>query len=273
MLAKRIIPCLDVKEGRNVRGVKFSADRDAGDPVELATRYDREGADELVFYDITASSDGRAIVMDLVRAVSEQVFIPLTVGGGMRSYTDMREMLKGGADKVSINSGAVADPDIIRQGAESFGSQCIVGAIDAQRRQAAEADEAPSWEIYVHGGRRATGIDALEWVEELVDRGAGELVLNSIDADGTREGYDLALNRAVAERVTVPIVASGGCGTVEHIYDVLTEGQASAALAASVFHFQDYTIPEVKAYLRERGVIVRDYDLASGAEPTGAGAR
>ena len=259
MLAKRIIPCLDVKEGRNVRGVKFSADRDAGDPVELAMRYDREGADELVFYDITASSDGRAIVMDLVRAVSEQVFIPLTVGGGMRTYADMREMLKGGADKVSINSGAVADPDIIRQGAESFGSQCIVGAIDAQRRTA-EPGASPSWEIYINGGRKATGIDALEWVEELVDRGAGELVLNSIDADGTREGYDLALNRAVAERVQVPIVASGGCGTVEHIYDVLTEGQASAALAASIFHFQDYSIPEVKAYLRGRGVVVRDYD-------------
>jgi len=239
--------------------VKFSADRDAGDPVELAMRYDREGADELVFYDITASSEGRAIVMDLVRAVSEQVFIPLTVGGGMRTYADMREMLKGGADKVSINSGAVADPDIIRQGAESFGSQCIVGAIDAQRRSA-EPEALPSWEIYINGGRKATGIDALEWVEELVDRGAGELVLNSIDADGTREGYDLALNRAVAERVQVPIVASGGCGTVEHIYEVLTEGQASAALAASIFHFQDYSIPQVKAYLRERGVVVRDYD-------------
>lgn len=269
MLAKRIIPCLDVKEGRNVRGVRFSADRDAGDPVELAMRYDREGADELVFYDITASSDGRAIVMDLVRAVSEQVFIPLTVGGGMRSYSDMREMLKGGADKVSINSGAVADPDIIRQGSESFGSQCIVGAIDAQRREA-ESGTPPSWEIYVNGGRKNTGIDALEWVEELVDRGAGELVLNSIDADGTREGYDLALNQAVAERVGVPIVASGGCGTIEHIYEVLTEGQASAALAASIFHFEDYAIPEVKAYLRERGVVVRDYEASAGVNVVGA---
>ena len=261
MLAKRIIPCLDVKGGRNVRGVKFSADRDAGDPVELATRYDREGADELVFYDITASADGRDIVMGLVREVSERVFIPLTVGGGMRSFADMREILKGGADKVSINSGAVADPDIIRQGAESFGSQCIVGAIDALRRDA-EPDAEPSWEIYVNGGRKATGIDALEWVEELVDRGAGELVLNSIDADGTREGYDLALNRTVAARVDVPIVASGGCGTVDHIYDVLTVGQASAALAASVFHYQDYSIPEVKEYLRQRGVVVRPYEHA-----------
>ena len=269
MLAKRIIPCLDVKEGRNVRGVKFSADRDAGDPVELATRYDHEGADELVFYDITASSDGRAIVMDLVRKVSEQVFIPLTVGGGLRSFADMREVLKGGADKVSINSGSVAAPDIIRQGAESFGSQCIVGAIDARRR-AGDAEAPPAWEIYVNGGRKATGIDALEWVDELVYRGAGELVLNSIDADGTREGYDLALNRAVAARVDVPIVASGGCGTVEHIYDVLTEGQASAALAASVFHYQDYSIPEVKAYLRERGVVVREYEHAEHRGDGGA---
>ena len=263
MLAKRSIPCLDVKEGRNVRGVRFSADRDAGDPVELAKRYDREGADELVFYDITASSDGRAIVKDLVRADSEQEFIPLTVGGGMRSYADMREMLKEGADKVSINSGAVADPDIIRQVAESFGSQCIAGAIDAQRRDA-EPGATPAWDIYVNGGRKNTGIDAMEWVEELVYRGAGELVLNSIDADGTREGYDLALNQAVAERVEVPIVASGGCGSVESIYDVLTKGQASAALAASIFHFEDYAIPEVKTYLRERGVVVRKYDASAG---------
>ena len=257
MLAKRIIPCLDVKNGRNVRGVRFSADRDAGDPVELATRYDREGADELVFYDITASAEGRAIVTDLVRQVSERVFIPLTVGGGIRAFDDVREILKGGADKVSVNSAAVRDPALITRAAESFGSQCIVGAIDALRRPHNPGD-APSWEIYVDGGRAATGRDALEWVEELVDRGAGELVLNSIDADGTREGYDLALNQAVARRVNVPIVASGGAGTLEHLYQVLTEGQASAALAASIFHYQDHSIPAAKQYLRERGVVVRD---------------
>ena len=257
MLAKRIIPCLDVKNGRNVRGVKFSADRDAGDPVELATRYDQEQADELVFYDITASADARAIVMDLVRKVSEQVFIPLTVGGGIRTFADIREILKGGADKVSINSAAVNNPDLIRQGAESFGSQCIVGAIDALRRPVSNGEE-PAWEIYINGGRKATGIDAVEWVEELVDRGAGELVLNSIDADGTRDGYDIELNRTVAEKVDVPIVASGGCGSDEHIYQVLTEGKASAALAASIFHYGDYSIPQVKDYLKKRGVVVRE---------------
>lgn len=259
MLAKRIIPCLDVKDGRNVRGVRFSADRDAGDPVELASRYDREGADELVFYDITASADGRAIVTDLVRQVSEQVFIPLTVGGGIRTFEDVRTILKGSADKVSINSAAVRDPEIVNRSAESFGSQCIVGAIDALRRPPADGRD-PSWEIYVDGGRTATGIDALEWVTELVERGAGELVLNSIDADGTRDGYDLALNQAVAGRVGVPIVASGGAGKLEHIHEVLTEGQASAALAASIFHFEVYTIPRVKEYLAERGVTVRHYE-------------
>ena len=256
MLAKRIIPCLDVKDGRNVRGVRFSADRDAGDPVELAARYDAEGADELVFYDITASAEGRAIVMDLVRQVSEEVFIPLTVGGGIRTFEDVRYILKNGADKVSINSAHVHTPEIINQSAESFGAQCIVGAIDALRCSGAE-DEPPAWEIYINGGRQATGIDALEWVEELVGRGAGELVLNSIDADGTREGYDLELNQEVARRVEVPIVASGGAGNLEHIYEVLTEGKASAALAASIFHFGHYSIPEVKNFLEERGVVVR----------------
>lgn len=257
MLAKRIIPCLDVKQGRNVRGVRFSADRDAGDPVELATRYDREGADELVFYDITASAEGRAIVMDLVRQVSERVFIPLTVGGGIRTFDDIRLLLKSGADKVSINSAAVRDPELITRGAESFGSQCIVGAIDALRHPGPPG-EGLHWEIYIDGGRLPTGRDALEWVEELVDRGAGELVLNSIDADGTRQGYDLELTRAVAARVNVPIVASGGAGKLEHFYQVLTEGQASAALAASLFHYGDYTIPQVKQYLKKRGVIVRE---------------
>ena len=256
MLAKRIIPCLDVKNGRNVRGVRFSADRDAGDPVELAARYDAEGADELVFYDITASADGRAIVMDLVRQVSERVFIPLMVGGGIRTFADVRHILKTGADKVSINSAHVYSPEIINQSAESFGSQCIVAAIDALRRPTAP-DEPPSWELYINGGRKATGIDALEWVEALVDRGAGELVLNSIDADGTRAGYDLELNQAVARIVDVPIVASGGAGNLDHIHEVLTTGEASAALAASIFHFQHYSIPEVKSFLRERGVMVR----------------
>ena len=256
MLAKRLIPCLDVKNGRNVRGVRFSADRDAGDPVELAVMYDQQRADELVFYDITASAEARDIVLDLVRQVSEQVFIPLTVGGGIRSFADVRQILKCGADKVSINSGAVAHPDIIRQAAESFGSQCIVGAVDVLRRAVPEG-AGPAWEIYVNGGRRATGIDAIEWVEELVDRGAGELVLNSIDADGTRDGYDIELNRSVADRVDVPIVASGGCGSDEHIYEVLTEGRASAALAASIFHYGDYTIPQVKDYLKKKGVVVR----------------
>lgn len=258
MLAKRIIPCLDVKNGRNVRGVKFSADIDAGDPVELASRYDAEGADELVFYDITASSDGRDIVMDLVQQVSERIFIPLCVGGGIRTYDDIRAILKGGADKVSLNSAPVATPELVTQAAESFGSQCIVCAIDALRRPE-DGSGKPSWEIYINGGRKATGIDALDWVDELVDRGAGELVLNSIDADGTREGYDLELNRAVAERVDVPLVASGGAGTTQHIYDVLTEGKASAALAASIFHFEVYSIPEVKTYLSDRGVTVRHY--------------
>ncbi len=256
MLAKRIIPCLDVKNGRNVRGVKFSADRDAGDPIELARRYDEEGADELVFYDITASAEKRQIVADLVRRVSEEVFIPFTVGGGVRTIEDVRAIIEGGAEKASINSAAVENPEIIDQSAESFGSQATVGSIDAIRR----GGKAPTevwWEVVVNGGRTPTGRDALEWVEELVDRGAGELVLNSIDADGTKDGYDIELTRTVAERVDVPIVASGGCGGPEHMHEVLAEGKASAALAASIFHYQQYSIPEVKQYLAERDVLVR----------------
>ena len=256
MLAKRIIPCLDVKNGRNVRGVRFSADRDAGDPVDLAQRYDIEGADELVFYDITASADGRAIVMDLVRQVSEQVFIPLTVGGGIRSFSDVRTILKSGADKVSINSAHVHTPDIINETSESFGSQCIVAAVDVLRKPVGP-EEPPEWEIYINGGRKPTGIYALEWIEELVFRGAGELVLNSIDADGTLEGYDIDLNLEVSQKVNVPIVASGGAGSMEHIHEVLTLGRASAALAASIFHYGQHSIPEVKQFLNERGVIVR----------------
>ena len=255
MLAKRIIPCLDVKNGRNVRGVKFSADRDAGDPVELARRYDEEGADELVFFDITASAEKREIVADLVRQVSEQVFIPFTVGGGVRTFDDIRTIIEGGAEKASINSAAVRTPELITRGAERFGTQAIVGSIDAIRR--GSKSERPEWEVMIDGGRTRTGRDALKWALELVDRGAGELVLNSIDADGTREGYDIELNRAVADLVDVPIVASGGSGGPEHMYQVLHQGKASAALAASIFHYRHYSIPQVKAYLARRGVCVR----------------
>ena len=256
MLAKRIIPCLDVKNGRNVRGVKFSADKDAGDPIELARRYDQEGADELVFYDITASAEKREIVADLVRRVSEEVFIPFTVGGGVRTFEDIRTIIEGGAEKASINSAAVHNPEIITEGAESFGSQAIVGSMDAIRRELEDSDEG-WWEVVIDGGRTPTGRDALAWAKELVERGAGELVLNSIDADGTKDGYDIELTRTVAEMVDVPIVASGGSGGPEHMHLVLTEGMASAALAASIFHYEQYSIPEVKTYLKERGVCVR----------------
>ena len=231
MLAKRIIPCLDVKNGRNVRGVKFSADLDAGDPVELARRYDAEG-------------------------VSEEVFIPFTVGGGVRDVGDIRAIIEGGAEKVSINSAAVRNPEIIKQAAQSFGTQAVVGSIDAIRRGEGDA-QGLWWEVVIDGGRTPVGRDVLEWAEELVDRGAGELVLNSIDADGTKDGYDIELTRRVAERVDVPIVASGGCGGPEHMHQVLQEGKASAALAASIFHYEQYSIAEVKRYLAERGVLVR----------------
>lgn len=257
MLAKRLIPCLDVKNGRNVRGVKFSADRDAGDPIELARRYDLEGADELVFYDITASAEKRQIVADLVRRVSEEVFIPFTVGGGVRTFEDIRTIIEGGAEKASINSAAVHTPELIFQGAESFGSQAIVGSIDAIRRPKKDDSSEIWWEVVVNGGRTPTGKDALAWASELVDRGAGELVLNSIDADGTKDGYDIELTRTVAERVDVPIVASGGCGCPEHMYEVLEHGKASAALAASIFHYEQYSIPETKRYLAGRGIWVR----------------
>ena len=257
MLAKRLIPCLDVKNGRNVRGVKFSADRDAGDPISLARRYDEEGADELVFYDITASAEKREIVGDLVRRVSEEVFIPFTVGGGVRSFEDIRSIIEGGAEKASINSASIHTPELITQGAESFGSQAIVGSIDAVRRLGNGDSADTRWEVVINGGRTPTGKDAIEWAEELVDLGAGELVINSIDADGTKDGYDVELNRTVADRVDVPIVASGGCGSPEHMYEVLQEGKASAALAASIFHYEQYSIPEVKRYLSDRGVWVR----------------
>lgn len=256
MLAKRIIPCLDVKNGRNVRGVKFSADRDAGDPVELARRYDAEGADELVFYDITASAERRQIVADLVRRVADTVFIPFTVGGGVKEFEDIRAIIEGGAERVSLNSAAIRNPELITQGAEHFGVQSMVGSIDAIRRSE-EDPERLWWEVVIDGGRTPTGRNVLEWAEELVDRGAGELVLNSIDADGTKDGYDIALTRTVAGRVDVPLVASGGCGGPEHMVQVLQEGMASAALAASIFHFRQYSIPDVKRYLAERGVLVR----------------
>ena len=269
MLAKRIIPCLDVKNGRNVRGIRFSADRDAGDPVELARRYDTERADELVFYDITASADGRAIVLELVRQVSEQVFIPLTVGGGIRTYADVRTILKSGADKVSINSAHVSTPSIINETSESFGSQCIVAAVDVLRKPVG-IEDAPEWEIYINGGRKPTGIDALEWVEELVERGAGELVLNSIDADGTLDGYDIELNVEVSKRVNVPIVASGGAGSMEHIHEVLTDGGASAGRSRQPPRGEAAVAGEAEGISRQHGIQCRR--RSPGADGDGAGA-
>ncbi|MGQ9497091.1 MAG: imidazole glycerol phosphate synthase subunit HisF [Desulfotomaculales bacterium] len=251
MLAKRIIPCLDVTDGRVVKGVNFVNLRDAGDPVELAALYDREGADELVFLDITASAEGRAIMRDVVRRTAEQVFIPFTVGGGLRTLEDIRLMLAAGADKVSLNTAAVKNPRLVADAAVAFGTQCIVVAIDAKR-------VAPGkWEVYTHGGRTPTGIDALEWARRVESLGAGEILLTSMDCDGTQDGYDIELTRAVADAVRLPIIASGGAGTLEHIAQVLTEGGADAALAASIFHFGTYRIREVKEYLRQRGIPVR----------------
>lgn len=257
MLAKRIIPCLDVKDGRVVKGINFINLRDAGDPVEQARLYDRMGADELVFLDITASPEGRKTTAGMVRQVADQVFLPLTVGGGIRNAEDIRTILLAGADKVSINTAAVKDPSILTMGAERFGSQCIVLAIDARRRK----DE--RWEVYVHGGRTPTGLDALEWAQKGVSSGAGEILLTSMDADGTMQGYDLPLTRAVAEAVNVPVIASGGAGKVEHFGEVLTEGKADAALAASLFHDNHLTVGEVKEYLMERGIEVRPVEAQS----------
>ena len=257
MLTKRIIPCLDVNRGRVVKGVNFLGHRDAGDPMELASFYDSEGADELVFYDITASAEGRGIMLEVVSKTAEQLFIPLTVGGGLRSVEDMSAMLKAGADKVSINTAAVENPDLIRQGAEAFGSQCIVLGMDAK---AVPGSKTPKWEVYTHtgsGGGRPRGLDAIEWAVKAVELGAGEIVVNSIDADGTQEGYDLRLTSALSEAVNVPIVASGGAGTLEHMYQVATEGKADAILAASIFHFGTFRISQAKEYLAERGVPVR----------------
>ena len=264
MLAKRIIPCLDVDRGRVVKGIRFVSLVDAGDPVEQARRYDGAGADELTFLDITASSDRRAIVADLVRRVADQVFIPLTVGGGLNTLEDFRAILRAGADKVSLNTAAVERPHLIGEGAETFGSQCIVVAIDARRRkgvsggsnQSSESNK-DGWEVFTHGGRRNTGWDAVEWARRAETLGAGEILLTSMDTDGTREGYDIPLVRAVAEAVRIPVIASGGAGRLEHFYEALTAGGASAVLAASLFHFGQFEIGEVKNYLRARGVVVR----------------
>ena len=256
MLAKRIIPCLDVKDGRVVKGVRFVNLRDAGDPVEQAVIYDAERADELVFLDITASHERRDIMRDVVRRVAETVFIPFTVGGGLRTVEDIREILVAGADKISINSSAVQRPELIAEGAKRFGSQCIVVAIDAKRLPA-EPEAPPRWEVYIHGGRVPVGRDALAWAKEAEDRGAGEILLTSMDADGTQAGYDIPLLQAVSSTVRIPVIASGGAGKLEHFYDALTEGGASAALAASLFHYQEMTIGQVKSYLAERGVPVR----------------
>ena len=252
MLTKRIIPCLDVNNGRVVKGVNFVNLRDAGDPVECAKAYDEAGADELVFLDITASSDRRATVADMVRRVAEQVFIPFTVGGGIRTVEDFRAILREGADKISINSSAIETPELITGAAEKFGSQCVVVAIDARRRT-----DGDGWTIYKHGGRIDCGIDAVEWAVSCEKRGAGEILLTSMDCDGTKAGYDIALTRAIAQSVGIPVIASGGAGTLEHFYDALTEGCADAALAASLFHYKELEIREVKEYLSGRGVAVR----------------
>ena len=254
-LAKRIIPCLDVDNGRVVKGVKFVEIRDAGDPVENARRYNEEGADELTFLDITATSDNRDTMVHLVEAVASEVFIPLTVGGGIREIADIRRMLNAGADKVGINSAAVFNPEFVQQAADRFGSQCIVVAVDA-KRVSAEGEE-PRWEIFTHGGRKGTGIDALEWVERMDRYGAGEILLTSMDRDGTKQGFDLELTRRVAEAVRCPVIASGGVGSLEHMAEGVLEGEADAVLAASIFHFGEYRISEVKRYMQQRGIEVR----------------
>ena len=250
MLAKRIIPCLDVKAGRVVKGVKFLELRDAGDPVEIARVYDGQGADELCFLDITASHENREIILDVVARTADQVFMPLTVGGGINKLDDIRKLLKAGADKVSINTGAVNRPDFVREAAEMFGSQCIVVAIDAKRVN-------HHWQVFTHGGRNPTGTDACDWAQRMQRYGAGEILLTSMDRDGTKEGYDLELTRAISDRVGIPVIASGGVGNLEHIYEGLTRGNASAALAASIFHYREYSIAECKSYLHSRGIPVR----------------
>jgi cyclase len=251
VLARRIIPCLDVKGGRVVKGIGFVDLRDAGDPVEAATRYDREGADELCFLDITASHEQRGIILDVVRATAERCFMPLTVGGGVRTVDDIRALLRAGADKVSINTAAVAEPEFVARAAELFGAQCIVVAIDAK-------NVAPDrWEVFTHGGRRPTGLDAVAWARRMTTNGAGEILLTSMDRDGTRDGYDLGLTRAVSDAVAVPVIASGGAGSMAHLYDALADGHASAVLAASIFHYEEHAIRHCKEYLQGRGISVR----------------
>ena len=269
-VAKRIVPCLDVDKGRVVKGVKFVDIKDAGDPVEAARGYDAQGADELVILDITASSENRGTLLDIVEAVATQVFIPLTVGGGVRKKADIRALLNAGADKVAINSAAVSNPDFVKAAAERFGSQCIVVAIDARRkqkkkkllsRQADDPSEPPQWEVFTHGGRKGTGIDAIEWARKVVALGAGEILLTSMDRDGTKEGFDLELTRAVSEAVPVPVIASGGVGTLEHLFEGLSDeadgGHADAVLAASIFHFGEHTVVDAKQYLSGLGVNIR----------------
>jgi cyclase len=251
MLAKRIIPCLDVKDGRVVKGINFVNLRDAGDPVECGLRYSEEGADELVFLDITASSDRRQIVTEMVRRVADSINIPFTVGGGLRNVDDIQEILRSGADKVSLNTSAVNEPSLVQKGAERFGSQCIVVAIDARRESGGSA------KVYTHGGRERTDLDAVDWARTVADLGAGEILLTSMDSDGTKHGYDIDLTRRVSEAVRIPVIASGGAGKLDHLYEGLTDGSASAVLAASIFHFREVTIGQAKSYLRERGVVVR----------------
>jgi len=255
MLAKRIIPCLDVKDGRVVKGTNFINLRDAGDPVEIAAQYDREGADELTFLDITASHENRNIIIDVVRKTAEQVFMPLTVGGGIRNIDDIRRLLNAGADKVSINTAAVKDPDFISKASRRFGSQCIVVAIDA-RRTKSEAN-ITTWEVFINGGRTPTGLDAIKWAIEAESRGAGEILLTSMDCDGTKDGFDIELNRAISEAVNIPVIASGGAGKLEHFYDVFATGKADAALAASIFHYREISIRQVKEFLLGKGINMR----------------
>ena len=255
-LAKRIIPCLDVDKGRVVKGVNFVGIRDAGDPVEVAKRYNEQGADEITFLDITATHEGRETTVRTVEQIAAEVFIPLTVGGGIREIKDIRTMLNAGADKVGINSAAIHRPDFVKEAADRFGSQCIVIAIDA-KRVADEADGRPRWEIFTHGGRKQTGINAVEWAIKMVENGAGEVLLTSMDGDGTKAGYDLALTRAISEAVPVPVIASGGVGNLDHMVAGIKEGLADAVLAASIFHFAEYTVPEAKAYMAARGIEVR----------------
>ncbi|MDR0478697.1 MAG: imidazole glycerol phosphate synthase subunit HisF [Burkholderiaceae bacterium] len=259
MLAKRIIPCLDVTGGRVVKGVNFVQLRDAGDPVEIAARYNEQGADELTFLDITATSDGRDLILPIIEAVASQVFIPLTVGGGVRTVEDVRRLLNAGADKTSFNSAAIANPQVIREASGKYGAQCIVVAIDARRRAGEDqAARGAGWDVYSHGGRKNTGLDALAWARQMADYGAGEILLTSMDRDGTQSGFDLELTRAVADAVPVPVIASGGVGNLDHLADGISLGRADAVLAASIFHYGAYTIAQAKARMRERGILVRE---------------